>query len=185
MLKLKLPIVWPPDAKSQLIGKDPEAGKDWRQKKGLTEDEMVGWHHWLDEHEFEWAPGVGEGQESLVCFSPWGRKELDMTERLINNDVKGKREEKVDAMNLTIFEKWYCYTLSKPNFRIFSSKQLFNMFKIMKKPENVKSCTTKLTYWYLNQSDQLISYSTNYYYPKLNIQRISNTYFIAFYKDIF
>ena len=77
------PILWPPDMKNWLIGKDPDAGKDWRQKeKGMTEDEMVGWHHWLKRHEFEWAPGVGEGQGRLVCCSPWGHKELDMTEQL-------------------------------------------------------------------------------------------------------
>ena len=77
------PILWPPDVKSQLIRKDPDAGKDWRQKeKGLTEDEMVGWHHRLDEHEFEEAPGNGEGQGSLVCCSPWGHKDLDMSEQL-------------------------------------------------------------------------------------------------------
>ena len=66
------PLLWPLDAKSQLTGKDPDAGKDWRQKKGTTEDEMVGWHHWLDRHEFEQAPGDGEGQGSLACCSPWG-----------------------------------------------------------------------------------------------------------------
>ena len=72
-----------PDAKSWLIGKDPDAGKDWRwEEKGMTEGEMVGWHHWLDGHEFEQTPGVGDGQGSLVCCSPWGRKELDMTEWL-------------------------------------------------------------------------------------------------------
>ena len=80
MLKLKL---WPPDAKNWLIGKDPDARKYWGQEeKGTTEDEMVGWHHWFDGHEFEQAPGVGDGQERLACCSPWGRKELDMTEQL-------------------------------------------------------------------------------------------------------
>ena len=64
-----------PDAKSWLIGKDPEAGKDWRQEKGTTEDKMVGWHHWLNGHESEQAPGDGEGQRSLACCSPWGQKE--------------------------------------------------------------------------------------------------------------
>ena len=69
----KAPILWPPDVKSWLTGKDPDAGKDWRQKeKGTTEDEMVGWHHWLNGHEFEQAPGDGKGQGSLVCCSPWG-----------------------------------------------------------------------------------------------------------------
>ena len=77
------PILWPPDMKNWLIGKDPDAGKDWRQEeKGMTEDEMVGWHHWLKRHEFEWAPGVGKGQGRLVCCSPWGCKDLDMTEQL-------------------------------------------------------------------------------------------------------
>ena len=73
-------IFWPPDAKNWLIWKDPDAGKDWRQEeKGVTEDEMAGWHHWLDGHEFEQAPGDSEGQGSLACCSPWGWEELDMT----------------------------------------------------------------------------------------------------------
>ena len=77
------PVLWPPDAKSWVIEKDPDAGKDWRQKeKGMTEDEMVGRHHWLDGHEFELALGVGDGHGSLVCYSPWGHKELDTTEWL-------------------------------------------------------------------------------------------------------
>ena len=76
-------ILWSPDAKNWLIGKEPDAGKDWRQEeKGTTEDEMVGWHHWLYGHEFGQALGVGDGQGSLMCCNPWGRKELDMTERL-------------------------------------------------------------------------------------------------------
>ena len=77
------PILWPPDAKSWLFGKDPDAGKDWNQKKKrTTEDEMVGWHHWLYGHEFVQAPGVGDGQGSLACCSPWGPKESDRTEQL-------------------------------------------------------------------------------------------------------
>ena len=68
-------IVWPPDTNSWLFGKDPNAGKDWRQEeKGMTEDEMVGWHHQLDGHEFEQDPGVGDGQGSLVGFSPWSHR---------------------------------------------------------------------------------------------------------------
>ena len=77
------PILWPFDAKNWLIRKDPDAGKDWRQEeKGMSEDKMVGWPHWLDGHEFEQALGVGDGQRSLVCCSPWGCKESDMTEQL-------------------------------------------------------------------------------------------------------
>ena len=77
------PILWPPDAKNWLIGKDPDAGKDWRQEeKGRTEGEMVGWHHQLDEHEFEQAQGVGDEQGSLAWFSPWDHKKSDTTEWL-------------------------------------------------------------------------------------------------------
>ena len=83
------PILWSPDAKNWLIGKDPDAGKDWRQEKGMTENEMVGWHHRLNGHEFEQALGVGDGQEGLVCCSPWGHDwatELSWTEqRLLGN----------------------------------------------------------------------------------------------------
>ena len=76
-------LVWPPDAKSWLIWKDFDAGKDWGQEeKGMAEDEMVGWHHWLNGDEFEQTLGVGDGQGGLVCCGPWGHKELDMTEWL-------------------------------------------------------------------------------------------------------
>ena len=69
--------------RSWLIGKDPDAGRDWGQEeKGTTEDEMAGWHHWLDAHEFEWTAGVGDGQGGLACCDSWGRKESDTTERL-------------------------------------------------------------------------------------------------------
>ena len=74
-------IHWPPDVKDLHIGKDPHARKDWRwEEKGTTEDEMIGWHHWLNGHEFEWSPGVGDGQGGLACCSPWGYKESDTTE---------------------------------------------------------------------------------------------------------
>ena len=69
------PVLWPPDVKDWLLRKDSNAGKDWRQEeKGTTEDEMVEWHHWLDEHEFEQALGVGDGQGGLVCCGPWVAK---------------------------------------------------------------------------------------------------------------
>ena len=86
MLRLKLQYFGYLMRRAKLIRKDLDAGKDWRQKeKGIRVDGMVGWHHCLDGHEFEQAPVDGEGQESLSCFSPWGSKELDMTEWLNNN----------------------------------------------------------------------------------------------------
>ena len=83
MLKLKLQyfghLMW----RVGLIGKDSDAGRDWGQEeKGMTENEMAGWHHWLDGHEFEWTPGVGDGQGGLACCNSWGRKESDTTEWL-------------------------------------------------------------------------------------------------------
>ena len=81
-VEAETPILWPPDAKSWLIGKDPDAGKDWGQEKGITEDEMVGWHHLLDGHGFGWTSGVGDGQGGLVCWGSWGGKESDTSERL-------------------------------------------------------------------------------------------------------
>jgi len=83
------PILWPPDVKNSLIWKDPDSGKDWKQEeKGVIEDEMVGWHHWLNRHEFEQALGDGEGQGSLACCSPlglWGRKQ--------SNTIKWQQQE--------------------------------------------------------------------------------------------
>ena len=81
-------VLWPPDAKNWLVGKDPDAGKDWRQEeKGTTEDEMVGWHHRLNGYEFEQTLGGGEGQRSLVCCSLWGLEESDMTEQWTTTDA--------------------------------------------------------------------------------------------------
>ena len=87
--KAETPILWPPHAKSWLIRKDPDAGRDWGQEeKGTTEDEMAGWHHWLDGHESEWTPGAGDGQGGLVWCDSWCRKESDMTERLNWTELK-------------------------------------------------------------------------------------------------
>ena len=86
--KAETPVLWPPHAKSWLIGKDSDAGRDWGQEeKGMTEDEMAGWHHWFDGHESEWTPGVGDGQGGLVCCDSWGRKKSHTTERLIWSDL--------------------------------------------------------------------------------------------------
>ena len=95
------PILWPPDKKKWLIWKDLDAGQDLRQEeKGTTQYEMVGWHHWLDWHEFEWALGVGNGQGSLACCSPWGCKESDTNERL--NWTEAKKPTKLSVSN------YYC-----------------------------------------------------------------------------
>ena len=88
--KAETSVLWPPHATSWLIGKDSDAGRGWRQEeKGTTEDEMAGWHHWLDGCEFEWTPVDGDGQGGLVCCDSWGRKELDMTERLNWTELNG------------------------------------------------------------------------------------------------
>ena len=80
--KAEAPVLWPPDVKSQYIGKDPDAEKDWRQEeKVTTEDQVAGWHRWLDGHEFDQTLGDAEGQRRLACCSPWGFKELDTTQR--------------------------------------------------------------------------------------------------------
>ena len=98
-VEAKTPILWPPDAKSWLIWKDPDAGKGWGQEeKGTTEDEMIGWHHRFNGHGFGWTPGVGDGQGGLACCSSWGRKESDTTERLNWTEL-----------NMNLFIKTYLY----------------------------------------------------------------------------
>ena len=87
-VEAEAPVLWLPDAKSRFFGKDSDAGKDWGQEeKGETDNEIVRWNHWLNAHEFEQTLGDSEGQGSLACFSPWGRKESDTTEWLNNNTV--------------------------------------------------------------------------------------------------
>ena len=87
--KAETPVLWPRHVKSWLIGEDSDAGRDWgKEKKGMTEDEMAGWHHWLDGHEFEWTPGVGDGQGGLAYWDSWGHKESDTTEWLNWTELK-------------------------------------------------------------------------------------------------
>ena len=96
-------IPWPPDAEHWLIGKGPDIGKDWRQEdKGTTEDEMVGWHHWLDGHEFEQAPGVGDGQGSLMWCTPWDCKELDMPKQLNWTDTSVSVHQACSTLGLPV-----------------------------------------------------------------------------------
>ena len=102
------PILWPPDAKNWLIGKDPDVGKDWRQEeKGMTDNKMVGWHYQLDGHKFEQALGVGDGQGSLACCSPWGHKELDTTEWLNWTELTFENLDEIDIFykNVT-YQNW-------------------------------------------------------------------------------
>ena len=115
-VEAETPIVWPPDVKNWLIWKDPDAGKDWgREEKGMTEDEMVGWHHWLDGHGFVWTPGVGDGQGGLGCCGSWGRKESDTTEwtelnwtELVVNQKRNTYVSGVVSWLLTHFSSFPC-----------------------------------------------------------------------------
>ena len=106
--KAESPVLWPPHAKSWLIGKDSDAGRDsGQEKKGTTEDEMAGWHHWLDGRESGWTPGVGDGHGGLVCCDSWGRKELDMTEWLNWTGLKWKNIlcswiEKLNSVKMSV-----------------------------------------------------------------------------------
>ena len=105
------PILWPPHAKSWLIGKDPDAGRDWGQEeKGMTEDETAGWHHGLNGNEFEWTPGVGDGQGDLECCDSWGHKESDTTERL--NWTESMNTVKLQDTKLTQRNPLHSYTLT-------------------------------------------------------------------------
>ena len=105
--KAETPILWPPHAKSWLIGKDSDAGRDWGQEeKGTTEDEMTGWHHQFDGHEFEWTQGVGDGQGGLACWDSWRRKELNTTEWLNWTELNWLcflKYSEVDPFNLAYF----------------------------------------------------------------------------------
>ena len=100
-------VLLPPNGKSPLIRNDPDDGKDWRQEeKGMTEGEMVGWHHWLNGHDIEQGPGDGEGQETLACYSPWGCKELDMTGWLSDNDNITSGLSFFFSLKKLVFKNW-------------------------------------------------------------------------------
>ena len=117
------PVLWPPHAKSWLIGKDSYAGRDWGQEeKGTTEDEMAGWLHWLNGHEFDWTPGVGDGQGGLACCNSWGRKESDTTEQLNWTELKHfVRPLKSLVGDLALIWNWKCkyYRSGKTHFLYF------------------------------------------------------------------
>ena len=107
----KAPILWPPHEKNILIGKAPDAGKDWRwEEKGTTEDEMVGWHHRLDAHEFGCTLGVGDGQGGLVCCDSWGLKELGTTKRLNWTELIVSSFSLLDSMKrISRTMSWFIY----------------------------------------------------------------------------
>ena len=106
--KGEAPVLWSPDAKNWLIGKDPDDGKDWRQEeKRMTEDELAGWYHRLNGHEFEQTAGVGDGQGSLVCCKSWGREESDMTEWLNWTELNSPQNspgQNIEVGSLSIFQ---------------------------------------------------------------------------------
>ena len=107
-IEAETPIFWPPDVKNWLIGKDPDAGKDWGQEeKQMTEDEMVGWHHRLGGHGFGWTPGVGDGQGGLVCCASWGCKESNMTERLNWTQPSTRKEYKKNPLKTVLYYLYF------------------------------------------------------------------------------
>ena len=125
MLKDETPVLWPPHAKSWLIGEDSDAGRDWGQEeKGTTEDEMAGWHHRLDGHEFEWTLGVGDGQGGLACCNSWGRKESDPTEW--RTELTEQIHTEIDTMfYFKTFNFDFDYLLViMPTFKYVSNKTL-------------------------------------------------------------
>ena len=108
-VEAETPILWPPDVKSWLIWKDPDAGKDWRwEEKGTTEDEMVEWHHWLDGHGFGWTLGVGDGQGGLACYDSWVRKESDTTEWLNWTELLQDLATELAMWNINFYLLYTC-----------------------------------------------------------------------------
>ena len=112
-VKAETPILWPPDVESWLIWKDPDAGKDWGQEKGMTEDRMVGWHHRHNGHGFGWTLGVVDGQGGLACCGSWGRKESDTTERLKWTELNGKESENMSLNHFAVHLNHYKSTILK------------------------------------------------------------------------
>ena len=119
-------VLWPPHAKSWLIGKDSDAGRNWGQKeKGTTEDEMAGWHHQLDDRKFEWTPGDDEGQGGPVCCDSWGHKESDMTEQLNWTELK----DHIQSKAFLSYSVAWILALQNKHFAYWPLK--FNYFKII------------------------------------------------------
>ena len=133
-VKAGIPILRPPHVKSWLIGKDPDAGRDWGQEeKWTTEDEMAGWHHRLNGHEFERTPGVGDGQGGLACCDSWGRKESDTTERLNCTEqmgfqrVKKSWEKLIDRVKVKFTTKYWNQDIWMKEPRVQTSTLIFRV----------------------------------------------------------
>ena len=132
------PVLWSPHAKSWLIGKDSDAGRDWRQEgKGTTEDEMAGWHHRLNGREFEWIPGVGDGQVGLASCNSWGCKESDTTEQL---NWTGKKKKTIKNTNI-----W------RLNNTLLNNQQITEKIKICIETNENENTTTQNLWDSLNQ----------------------------------
>ena len=142
--KAETPVLWPPHEKSWLIGKDSDAGRDWGQEeKGTTEDEMAGWHHWLDGRESEWTPGDGDGQGGLASCNSWGHKESDTTEQLNWTEHPNSVQQLLSfcyscficlsAFQPFFFSPFFCKAIS--DFR-FLLNHLLNMFQAYLSPKN-------------------------------------------------
>ena len=153
-VEAQTPILWPPDAKSWLIWKDLDAGKDWRQEeKGTTEDEMVGWHHRLSAHEFEWSPRDGDGQGGLACCNSWGHKELDTTEWLNWTGIIFKFFNRIWT-NFGNFYHWTIIVTLQNSYNTCNWQCDFeNKIQFMKRPYKVfdieEACYIYLWKWYL------------------------------------
>jgi len=134
------PIFWPPDVKKWLIGKDPDAGRDWRQEqKEMTEDEMVGWHHRCNGHEFEQTPGVGDGQGSLVCCSPRGHQESNTTERLNWAEL-----EKFSELSLKMVDQLRCgHNVMKTNKLLHTERCQFSLINKWKADKGSALCSLR------------------------------------------
>ena len=127
-VKAEIPILWPPDAKNWLIWKDPDARKDWRQEeKGMTEDEMVGWYHWLNGRESEQAPGDDEGQGSVVCCSPWGHKDQTWLKDWTTTTNRACSLNYYTLVLLFIIENWL--VVIKPHLHYWQWRNGFLMTK--------------------------------------------------------
>ena len=179
--EVETPILWPPDAKGWLFGKDPDAGKDWRwEEKGSTEDEMVGWHHWLNGHEFEQAIGVGDGWGGLACCRPWLQKELDMTEWLNNNSNhyvmhKSFSIHKWNTIGTLSSVTQSCLTLWDPMNRSMSGLPVHhqtpkNHSRVLGyiDQNNIHPWSGKPVIW--SEHYEKVSQMTNKYIPFVNIQ---------------